>query len=481
LADFSDDDDRPPAANRPILLGNRFWRTQFQADPNILGRTLRLDGDARVVVGVLPPGEPWIDRQIFLPFAHRADADRTSFEFAVVARLRPGVSAAAARADLARVGSQLETTYPEADKGLGFSMDPSLRWVASDSTRRALWVLLGAVGFLLLIACSNLANLLLARGMSRQREVAVRTALGAGRARLVRFVMMESLLLCGFGAALGLALAFVALRVIRSLEFLGIPRLDDAGLNLWVLGFAALVGLATGIFCGLVPALRAPADRIAAVLRDGDRQSSSRGQGRLRAVLVAGEVALSFLLLVGAGLLIRSFGHLLSVSRGFETENRLIFTISMPGSYWQNGVGKEFLDRFFARLQSLPKVIAAGAVNQRPVEGGDPGMGIDMAAERRAPPSAGWRIVTPDYFRAVGLPLVRGPPVRRKRQAGVAGTRPAEAGAARGDQPAPGDSHLSEPGSGWTGCLSVEGQSGAPAEVIGVVADSRGARSPDRR
>jgi len=167
---------------------------------------------------------------------------------------------------------------------------------------------------------------------------------------------MESVLLSGFGAALGLALAYAALRAIQALEIRGIPRLADAGLNPWVLGFAALIAVLTGVLSGLAPALQAPASGIAAALREGDRQTGSRRQGRLRAALVTGEVALSFLLLVGAGLLIRSFTQLMSVNRGFQTENRVLFSVSMPNSYWEKGVGKQFLDRFFARLSAVPEL-----------------------------------------------------------------------------------------------------------------------------
>src|SRR5262249_8788277 len=151
-------------------------------------------------------------------------------------------------------------------------------------------------------------------------------------------------------------------------------RLADANLNPWVLGFAAFIALLAGVFSGLAPALRAPTSGIAAALRDGERQASGRGQGRLRNTLVTGEVALSFLLLVGAGLLIRSFSLLMTVDHGFQTENRLMFTISMPGPYWEKSIGKQFLDRFFDRLNANPQVLAFGAVNQRPVEGGNPGM-----------------------------------------------------------------------------------------------------------
>jgi putative ABC transport system permease protein len=476
--DFSQEEDRGGFDNRVVIVGNRFWKTRLGGDSSILGKTLRLNGRACAVVGVLPPGEPWINDQIYEPFGYRAGADRGSWEYEVIGRLARGVSPDAARADLHRIAAVLAQSYPKEDKGIGFFMQPSSAWVAGDTTRRALWVLLGAVTLLLLIACLNLANLLLARGTARRREIAVRTALGAGRARLIRFVMMESILLSGFGAGLGLALAYAALLAIRTLEIHGIPRLADAGLNPWVVGFAALIALLTGVLSGLAPALQAPSSGIAAALRDGDRQTGSRGQGRLRAALVAGEVALWFLLLGGAGLLIRSFTGLMNVSRGFQTENRLVFSVSMPGSYYENGVGKQFSDRFLERLSALPQVVAAGAVSHRPVEGGNPGMGIDSNSARRrsgqdSAPWAGWRVVSPGYFQAIGLPLLRG-------RVFDEGDKPVWA--ERG-QPVPERrvviserlANLIFPGEVPVGkhVLLWRGQSDWDAEVIGVVGDSR--------
>jgi len=471
--DFSYDDDRGGFRNPVVILGNKFWKTRFASDPNILGKALRLNDKAYVVIGVLPPGEPWIDDQLYMPFGYRPDADRDSWEFQVIGRLKPGTTQEAAQVDLAQIAGSLAQSFPKQDKGIGFFFTPSSTWVASQTTRRALWVLLGAVTFLLLIACLNIANLLLARGTARMREIAVRTALGASRARLIRFVMMESLLLNGFGAAAGLFVAYLGIGIIQSVEIRGIPRLADAGLNPWVLAFAVFIALVTGILCGLAPALQVPASGIAAALRDGDRQTSSRGQGRLRNILVTGEVALSFLLLVGAGLLIRSFKELMTVDRGFHTENRLIFTVNMPGSYWEKVVGKQFLDRFFERLKTNPQVLASGAINQRPVEGGDPGMGIDTPQSSAKPPWAGWRVVTPGYFAAVGLPLVHGrlfdendkpvwipkdvPPYPRRV---ILSDRLAKQ-IFKNEDPI------------GKQVLLWKGQSSGPAEVVGVVGDSR--------
>jgi putative ABC transport system permease protein len=476
--DFSYAEDRNGFANGVIILGNKFWRSRFNADPHIIGKTLRLNDKACTVVGVLPPGEPWIDDQIYQLFGYRADAERGSWEFSVIARLAPGVSRQAAQADLKRVAALLDEAYPAADKGIGFSSVPASSWVSSDNARRALWVLLGAVSFLLLIACLNVTNLLLARGTARQREIAVRIALGAGRGRLIRFVLLESLLLSIFGAVLGLALAAGALHTLQAMEIEGIPRLAEAGLHPWVLGFATLMAILTGLLSGLVPALQTPASGTANAMRDGDHQTGSRAQGRLRSLLVTAEVAISFLLLVGAGLLIRSFSELMTVNRGFQTESRLVFTVSMPESYYQNGVGKQFLDRFFARLSTVPQVISAGAVSSLPVEGADTGMGIAAVSANNAgqsgpPPWAGWRIVTPNYLQSIGLSVLRGRNFDER-------DKPvwAEKG-----QPAPPrrvviSQRLAEllfPKEDATGKRVAlwKGQGGMEAEVIGVVADSR--------
>lgn len=411
--DFTDEEGRAGRDSGVVMLGDHFWRREFGGDPKVLGRTLRLNERSYSVIGVLPPAHVWLNDQIYVPFGPRASTNRGSWEYDVIGRLEDGVSLDAAKADLERVAGTLDRTYPSDDKGIGFLMRPSSTWVATDNTRLALWVLLGAVTLLLLIACLNVANLLLARGTARQRELAVRAALGAGRARLARFVVLESLVLSTAGAAFGIGLAYFSLRLLQTLEIRGFPRLEEASLNPWVLGFAVGVAVLSGVLAGMAPAFHSPKSSVTGALRDGDHQTGSRGAGRLRAALVTGEVALSFFLLVGAGLLIRSFDQLLNVNEGFETENRLMFSVSFPGPYWENGTGKQFLDSFLERLSALPDVVAAGAVSHRPVEGGNPGMGIDSDARAAVAPDgnipwAGWRIVTPGYFRALGLPILRG-------------------------------------------------------------------------
>ena len=406
--DFSYSADR--ADTHEILLGHRFWSQRFGSEPTVLGKTLRIDDQAYTVIGVLPAGRPWIDDQIYRSFSFRSNANRGSWEFGVVGRLRPGISEGMANADLQRIGNVLSQTWPGPDKGMGIAMGPSSAWIASPTTRRALWVLLGAVTFLLLIACLNIANLLLARGTARAREIAVRTALGASRPRLMRFVMLESLTLSVLGALLGLGISYGVLQMLQKLEIRGVPSLEGVGLNPWVLTFAIGSSLLTALLAGIAPSLQAPLREIATALRDGDRQAASRTQGQLRSVLVAIEVALSFLLLTGAGLLMRSFTNLTSVNPGFQTENRLVFTVSMPGRYYQNGVGKQFLNRLWERVGALPEVIAVGGVSHRPLGSSNPGMAIDAynAPKEHSAPWSGWRVVSPGYFRAVGLPLVRG-------------------------------------------------------------------------
>jgi len=471
--DFSADEGNAGVA----LLGNKFWKTRYRGNANILGKTLRLSDKSYTVVGVLPAGEPWIDDQVYLPFPYHPNADRGSWEFSAVGRLAKGVTPEAAKTELQRLAALLAAANPKEDKGLGFNFLPSRRWIAPDSTRTALRFLLIAVGLLALIACVNVANLLLARGLARQREIAVRLALGASRARLVRFVMLESLVLSALGAVLGLALAGTCLSLLRTVEIPGIPRLAEVSLNPWVLFFTLGVTLITSLLCGLAPALQTPVLRIAAALRDSDRQTGvSRRHGRLRSMLVAAEVALAFLLLVSGGLVLRSFQGLLNERRGFETSHRLMFSLSYPDSYAENGRGKQFVDSFLDKLSANPNLISSGAVSVRPVEGPNYGMGIEAAAHSLpsgSPPWAGWRIITPGYLRTVGLPVLRGRnfnetdmPVWTERGQPPPSHRTVMLSSALAKLLFPNEDPIGKRTLLW------KGQGGPEAEVVGVVGDS---------
>jgi predicted permease len=318
---------------------------------------------------------------------------------------------AAANADLQRISADLSSKYKE-DQGFGVRMAPSDAWGARPAVQRALWVLLAAVGFLLLIACVNIANLLLAKGSSRSRELRLREALGASRWRIVRLLLTESLILGCTGAALGLMLASFGLQVIRSADLTGIPNLSEIGINGWVLAFTLLATLFSVLASGIMPALRASSGDLAVALREGDRsQTASRAQNLMRAVLVTAEVALSVMLLIGAGLLIRSFNNVLHVDRGFQTANRVIAAVDIPLSYNDDqaaNITRELIDR----TSALPGVEAVGVVNSRPIVGWDPGMGfgaIDSAHNASADvPWSSWRVVSAGYFKAMGIRLVRG-------------------------------------------------------------------------
>ncbi|KPJ91356.1 MAG: hypothetical protein AMS18_08850 [Gemmatimonas sp. SG8_17] len=470
---FLREEDEPGNETRVALLNYEFWRTRFSGEPAIAGTTLTLDDENYTVVGVLPPGEPWLDgAQVFIPMVRNPAANRGNFILGTIARLKPGVSIAAAAADLEAVAERLSQQYPELQTQgrIGIRMDPASDWVASDSVRRALWVLLGAVGFLLLIACVNLANLLLARATARQRETAVRAALGASRGRISQQLLAEALTLGVLGSGVGLFLAFGAIRLVRSLDPGGIPRLADVSLNGWVLVFTLAVGLLSGVIAGLVPAFQVPYAGLLSALREGDRGATgSRIQQRLRSWLVGLEVALSLILLVGAGLLIRSFGELSRVDRGFRTENRLFFSVTLPPTYDEGTRASELINQFIARIEAIPLVVNAAAVHIPPLSQGSTGMGI-VSAERAAEmaesvPWASWRLITDDYFRTLGIPLLKG---RTFTAADIVG-EPWQV--VISDRLA----NLLWPDQDPVGrqALLWAGQDDLPAEVIGVVGDMR--------
>jgi predicted permease len=411
---FVEGEDRTGSDAHKAVLSHAFWTSRFGADSAIAGRSVVLDRESYEVVGILPPGTPWLDgADLFIPFVRPAQLDRDSWELPVIGRLAPGVSLAAAQADLDRIAAQLAAQYPEA-RGLGISIQPSERWMASDAVRRALWVLFGAVAFLLLIACVNLANMLLARATTRARERAVRSALGATRARVVQLALTESALLGILGGTLGLALAVCLARLLRSYNPGDIPRLAGATIDAWVVLVTLAAALLTSLITGLVPALRTPYDDLVTALREGERNVGHRRGGRIRHVLVAVEVALSLVLLVGAGLLVRSFDRVLSVDRGFATVDRLMLTIGFPAARTpEEGErnGQQLVD-VLAQIRSIPQVSAAAAVHQRPMNGSGTGMGFGAAdrpdATGREIPWAGWRLVSNDYFRSLDVPILAG-------------------------------------------------------------------------
>ncbi len=477
---FASHEDSPGADTKLVLLGNDFWRTELGADNAIVGRRLTLDGTGYTVIGVLPAGGSWLDEaDLFVPMVHEASANRGSFELAVIGRLKPAVTVAAAREDLGRIARQLAAAFPDDDRGMGIALDSSADWVASDSLRRALWVLMGAVGLLLLIACVNLANLLLARATNRTREHAVRSALGAGRGRLMGLLLTESLVLGVLGAAAGLGLAALCIQLLRHYNPGGIPRLAYVSIDGVVLAFSAFAALLTAAVAGLGPAWRGPHYSVATALRETERSvAGHRRQNRLRGLLVGAEVALSLMLLVGAGLLIRSFTRLLRVERGFATENRMVMEVPLPpfdgpdtpeaGRAWAGRV-TQFMNQYLERIRAMPQVASAAAVSWRPLNGVGTGMGF-AAADKPVPagsavPWASWRDITRDYFRTMGAAIVAGRDFTEQDLIGepwrvIISQRLAQ---------------TLWPGENAVGrtMLLWKGQGDRPAEVIGVAADMR--------
>jgi predicted permease len=469
---FLPGEDQPDAESHIVLLGHDFWQARFGGDPAVLGTRLTLDGEGFAVVGVLPPGRPWLDySDVYAPLVRTGEETRTSFEWSVVGRLRPAMTAEAGRDDLAAVARRLEEAFPRELAGIGIAVAPSSEWVAEPETRKALWILLGAVGFLLMIACVNLANLFLARATGRVRETAIRAASGASRGRLIRQGLTESLVISLLGAGMGLGLAVWGVDAASALAPGQIPGLGDVALNRWILLFTLGAGVLTGVVTGLVPALQASGRDAASTLRAGGQSiAGNRAQQRLRGGLVAVEIALSLVLLVGAGLLARSFGQLMGAEKGFETENRLVASVNVPSNLSREE-STAFTRQLLERVSALPPVTSAAAVHIRPLAGGSTGLGFarpDQPQPEGGVPWASWRLVTPGFFETLGVPVLRGRDF----------TEDDFAFAGEGPLPILISNRVAEllwPGEDPVGRIMTlwAGQSDTPGEVLGVVGDMR--------
>ena len=425
---FASADDAPGKPKIAVLTYG-FWQREFGADPQILGRNLTLNGDPYTVVGVLRPefilknevmpGVGVIKQaEIFLPLEKDAyDTNNYNDEnYNILARLKPGVTMREAQADVTLIAARIREEKHR-DPTFTISVVPLLDQVVG-SVRRSLLVLLGAVALVLLIACANVANLLLARAGVRQKEVAIRAALGAGWSRMVRQLLTESILLGVLGGAAGLAIAAASLAAVRAINPGDIPRLAEINIDVRVLAFTAAISILTGIIFGLAPALRITRVDLNSALKSGGRTSGGAGglnlsHDKLRGLMVAAELALSLMLLVGAGLLIRSFARLLAVSPGFTTDNLISMRISaISPKYKDAGTLERLYSDLCERVQKLPGVTAVGAASSLPLTGSVGWGGITV--EGYVPPSnqpelqVDQRTATPDYFRAMQIPLLRG-------------------------------------------------------------------------
>ena len=410
--------DNEPGAEQVAVLSHSLWQERFGGERDVVGRTVEIDGAPRTIVGVMPAGYEFPgETQIWLPISYSEpfvdDGNRGSHFLNVVARLQPGVTVERAAAEMRGLGDRMAREHPESLTNSSANA-VAMHEVMVGDVRTPLLILLGAVGLVLLIACANVANLLLSRATARESEMAVRSALGAGRRRIVRQLLTESLLLALLGGALGLLLAVWGTELLVALRPEGVPRLDEVRVGGAVVGFTAAVALATGLLFGLVPALQISRGDLAGGIREGSRGTLSAARGnRVRSVLIVVEMALAVMLLAGAGLLIRSFVGLQQVAPGFVSEGLLSVDVSLPASSYQDDAAR---DRFYrqleARIASVPGVTAVGAISFFPLSGSDMRLGVHEAGS--PPPEPGSmpimqaRVASAGYFEAMGIRTIRG-------------------------------------------------------------------------
>jgi putative ABC transport system permease protein len=407
-----------PGANMVVALGDAIWRTRFGADPGIVGRRIRLDGADYEVVGVMPRGfDAPGGTDLWVPLAFTPDDLRTqrgAHYLNVYGRLAPGVTVERADREMREIAARLDLAYPGANPGWSAGVTPLRASIVGD-VERPLWALLGAVGVVLLMACVNVASLMLGRAVGRAREDAIRTALGAGRRRLVRGVMVESGVLALAGGALGALLAVWGVAALTRIAPDNLPRLDEVGVDGWVLGFTLVVAVATGLVFGAAPSLHLLRRREASgALASGERGGTAGGRiQRWRRGLVVVQMALAVTLVAGAGLLAKSFARLVATDPGFTPEGVLTFSLSVPNTgYEQPERVEAFVAAVEERLAALPGVVRVGAIFGLPLSGFDFSismMSVDAQVldeqEQARRPSPQMRIVTPGYFDAMGIPL----------------------------------------------------------------------------
>ncbi len=413
---FTPEEDKP-GAERVALLGEGFWERRFGRDPKVVGTTLTLSGESFTVIGVMPKTMhgAWKTIDVFTPLLRLEDKIGGENErgnhpgIYVVGRLKPGITVEGARADVVGIAKRLAEQYPNSNAKQSMTLAPLLELFVGD-LRPALMLLLGAVAFVLLIACANVANLLLARAANRQKEIAVRMAMGAKPSRVIRQLLTESVLLSSLGGALGVIFAFWGLRGLVAALPANVPRADEIALDGTVLAFTAGIALLTGLVFGLAPAWKIASADVQEPLREGGRGTVGAGHHRLRNTLVVAEISLALVLLVGAGLLLRSFFRVLQADSGFRAEGVLTGTVPLPQTRFDDHAKRAaFLERVLENLRAVPGVQVASAT--MPLLGG---WQSSFSVEGKPEPPPGQRPsadiarVAPDYFRALGLRVLDG-------------------------------------------------------------------------
>ncbi len=429
---FTADEDRDTAPAPVAILSDRFWQRHFNSDPQVVGKIVKVDGESTTIIGVMPPGFDFLndDTDIFIPAGFSSAQINSTARFIVVAaRLKPGVDWRAAQEETKRLGIQYAAAFPERDKDWGLTVQP-VREAMNGGLKNPLMILEGAVLFVLLIACANVANLLLARASSRETEVAIRTALGAGRGRVVRQLMTESVLLALIGGCAGILIGAAALKMFVATLPDNFGGLNRATIDLRVFLFTAAISILTGVFFGVVPALQSSkADLTVSLKESGRSGSTGRAKLRFRGALVVAQIALSLVLLIGAGLTINSFLHLVHNELGLDPTRILTFNFRIPQNQMMKQVGRfrgmglweifptvePTYDRILEQVRALPGVQSAAMAAAAPLSGGS--MGLTFLLEGRPRPatdaerqaqSARYMAISPNYFGTLRIPLVRG-------------------------------------------------------------------------
>jgi putative ABC transport system permease protein len=411
---FLSEEDKPGGA-AVVVVSHGFWQRRFGGDERLVGQQVLLDGKGRTVIGVLPPSFAFPDEQteVWLALGTLADQmqNRAVHTLVALGRLKPGVELRQAQTELAAIAQRVQQQSPEADPGHGVNVLNSYESLTKEA-RSPLLILQVAVGFLLLIACANVANLLLARSEARQKEIAIRTALGASRWRVVRQLLTESLLLAIVGGAAGLLLAAWGVEALAGNLPKDLPRANEVSLDRTVLAFTAALSVLTGLIFGVVPALLAAKPAVNETLKEGGKSSAGGSRGRVRNALIVSEVALSLALLVGAGLLVKSFWQVMQVNPGFQADHLLTMNVALLGEKYQADASViSFFRELPARLGAVPGVKSVSAVSSLPISGGDGNGNLTIEGQSFPPaqvPAASFRRILPNYFSALGIPLKQG-------------------------------------------------------------------------
>jgi predicted permease len=416
-----------PGQDHEVVLGYKFWQTHYAADPTAVGKTINLDGEPYTIVGVMGSAmnKPTF-AQMWIPkaFTPTEAAVRDNHNFLGVGRLKPGVTLEQAQSEMNTISQRLEQAYPAADKGWGAVLHP-LREETVGNARPALLMMLGAVAFVLLIACANVANLLLARTFSRRKEIAIRTAMGALRPRIIRQLLGESIFISLVGGALGLVAAHFGIQLLLKLFADQLPNLGEIGLSIPVLAFTFGLSILTGFLAGLIPAISMTRGNFNEALKQGlGRTDAASGSSATRSALVVIEVALSLVLLIGAGLMIRSLRKMQTIDPGFDQHNVLTMNVQVNKKLFANATEEsQFFNQVLDRIRSLPGVDSAGAIDDLPLNGGS---NQPVAVEGRPvvalseQPEVSVRVTTAGYFKAMRIPLLQGRTITSDDRAGSA-------------------------------------------------------------